>query len=324
MTIQVNRADEPAYAGAGTYCKAPLALRPADLDGVDVAILGAPFDEGVSFRPGARFGPRAIREACNFLSSPPARPHMGLGVDPFAVLSVADYGDAECPPADLAGAHREVKARLGEILDAGALPIVLGGDHSLAYPDVTAVVERHGAGNVGVIQFDTHTDTSPVDWGGPLSHASPMRRLVEEGHVRGEHFIQVGIHGYYPDPEDFDWARSVGMRWHTRYEIDERGMPAVVDDLIETAARDLPERVFVTFDIDVFDDLYAPGTGSLESGGLGPREVFPALNRIFAELPVVGMDLVEVAPTYDPSGVTALLAHRCVLESLCGLALRRR
>ncbi|MBS1880621.1 MAG: arginase family protein, partial [Actinobacteria bacterium] len=115
MTV-VNRHHEAAYAGLGTFCKAPLALGPEDLDGVDVAVLGAPFDEGVSYRPGARFGPRAIRQACNYLWSPPARPHMNLGVDPFEVLDVVDYGDAECPPADLAGAHREVKARLTELL----------------------------------------------------------------------------------------------------------------------------------------------------------------------------------------------------------------
>jgi agmatinase len=327
MTLPVNRSHEAAYAGVGTYCKAPLALRPEDLDGVDVAVLGAPCDEGVSYRPGARFGPRSIRQACNYLWSPPARPHMNLGVDPFAVLSVADYGDAECPPADLAAAHREVKARLGEILDAGVFPVVLGGDHSLAYPDVTAVVERFGAGNVGLIQFDTHADTAAgasADGQFAAPHGTGMRRLVEEGHIRGEHFIQIGLHGYFPDPEDFDWGRSVGLRWFTRYEIDRRGMAAVVDELIATAARDLPEHIFVSFDIDVFDPGFAPGTGAPEPGGLTPREVLPALNRIFAELPLVGMDLVEVAPTYDnPSGITSLLAHRCVLESLAGLALRR-
>ncbi|MEZ5078959.1 MAG: agmatinase family protein [Solirubrobacterales bacterium] len=321
--ISVNRHHEAAYSGLGTFCKAPLALTPEDLDGADVGILGAPFDEGVSYRPGARLGPRAIRQACNYLWSPPARPHMNLGIDPFEVLEVVDYGDAECPPADLAASHREVKARLAELLAADVFPVVLGGDHSLAYPDVVTVVERFGVGNVGLIQFDTHSDTAPVGWGGKLSHASPMRRLVEEGHIVGEHFIQVGLHGYFPDPEDFAWMRSVGMRWHSRYEIDRRGMAAVVEELIATAGRDLPPQVFVSFDIDVFDDLYAPGTGSLESGGLTPREVFPALNRIFAELPVVGMELVEVAPTYDPANITALLAHRCVLESLAGLALRR-
>jgi agmatinase len=249
---------------------------------------------------------------------------MNLGVDPFAELKVVDYGDAECPPADLAASHREIKARVSEILQAGAIPIVLGGDHSVAYPDITAVAEHFGRGKIGVIHFDTHTDTAPVEWGGELSHATPMRRLVEEGFVAGEHFIQVGLHGYFPDPADFEWMREAGMRWHTRYEIDERGMKAVIDDVINTARDEFPEQIFVTLDIDVFDDTHAPGTGSLEPGGLTPREMFPSLHRIFGELPVIAMDLVEVAPIYDPTGVTALLAHRCILESLSALALQRR
>ncbi len=321
---RVNRAFEPAYAGMGTYCKVPLTLEREGLVGADVAIVGGPFDEGVSYRPGARFGPRAIRQADNFLWSPPSRPHMLLGVDPFAELNVVDYGDAECPPADLAASHREIKARVTEILRCGVIPIILGGDHSIAFPDVAAAAEHFGKGELGVIQFDTHTDTAPPEWGGDLSHGTPMRRLVDEGYVSGEHFIQIGIHGHFPDPPEFEWAREAGMRWHSRYEIDERGMAAVMDEVIATALDEFPPAVFVTFDIDVFDDPYAPGTGSTEPGGLTPREVFPALHRIFGELPVVGMDLVEVAPTLDPTGITPLLAHRCILESLSALALKRK
>ncbi len=333
--IQVNRPFEPAYAGMGTYCKVPLALSPEDLAGADVAIVGAPFDEGVSYRPGARFGPRAIRQADNFLWSPPSRPHMLLGVDPFAELNVVDYGDAECPPADLAASHREIKARVAEILGAGVIPIVLGGDHSVAYPDITAVAEHFGKGELGVIHFDTHADTcggsteaadpEPGEVAPPFAapHGTGMRELVDQGFVAGEHFLQVGLHGYFPDPADFDWMREAGMRWHTRYEIDDRGMAAVMDDVMATAKSEFPERVFVSVDIDVFDAAFAPGTGAPEPGGLTPREVLPALRRIFTELPVVGMELVEVAPTYDPSGITAMLGHRCILESLSALALRR-
>jgi arginase family enzyme len=127
----VNRPNEPAYAGLGTYCKVPLALTPEDLAGADVAIVGAPFDEGVSNRPGTRFGPRAIRQADNFPISPPSRPHMHVGIDPFAEIAVVDYGDAECMPADLARSHAAIKQRVDEILAAGVIPIVLGGDHSL-------------------------------------------------------------------------------------------------------------------------------------------------------------------------------------------------
>jgi agmatinase len=320
----VNREREPAYAGMATYCKVPLALTPADLAGVDVAIVGAPFDEGVSNRPGTRFGPRAIRQADNFPLSPPSRPHMHLGVDPFAELSVVDYGDAECMPADLARSHAEIEARVGEILRAGAIPVVLGGDHSLAYPDMHAMAMHHGMGEVGVIHFDTHADTAPALWGVELSHGSPMRRVVDDGSIAGEHFIQVGLRGYFPDPSDFDWMRGVGLRWHSMYEIEERGFQRVLDDVVATARAELPETIFLSVDVDVLDPAFAPGTGTPEPGGLTPRELLSGVRRICSELPVGGIEVVEVLPAYDPGNITALVAHRCVLEALCGIALRRR
>jgi agmatinase len=319
----VNRHREPAYAGLATYCKAPLALTPEELEGVDVAIVGAPFDEGVSNRPGTRFGPRAIRQADNFPLSPPSRPHMALGIDPFAELTIVDYGDAECMPADLARSHAEIKARVGEILEAGAIPIVLGGDHSLAHPDMTAMAEHYGKGNVGVIHFDTHADTAPALWGVELSHGSPMRLVVDEGSIAGEHFIQVGLRGYFPDPPDWDWMRSAGLRWYSMYEIEDRGFNAVLDDLIATAKRDLPDQIFLSVDVDVLDPAHAPGTGTPEPGGLLPRELLRGIRRITAELPIAGMEVVEVLPAYDSGSVTALVAHRCVLEALGGIALRR-
>jgi agmatinase len=319
----VNRQREPAYAGLGTYCKAPLALTPEELAGVDVAIVGAPFDEGVSNRPGTRFGPRAIRQADNFPLSPPSRPHMHLGVDPFAELTIVDYGDAECMPADLARSHAEIEARVGEILAAGAIPIVLGGDHSLATPDMTAMAKHFGKGEVGVIHFDTHADTAPALWGVELSHGSPMRRVVDEGWIAGEHFLQIGLRGYFPDPVDFDWMRGAGLRWHTMYEIEDRGFRAVLDDLIATARDDLPEQIFLSVDVDVLDPAFAPGTGTPEPGGLTPRELLSGVRRICAELPVAGMEVVEVLPAYDPGNITALVAHRCVLEALSAIALRR-
>jgi agmatinase len=322
MTI-VNRNREPAYGGPGaTFCKTPLVLTPAELAGADVAIVGAPFDEGVSNRPGTRFGPRAIRQADNFPIAPPTRPHMHFRVDPFADLSVVDYGDAECMPADLAASHREIHDRVLEILRSGATPIVLGGDHSVAHPDMTAMADHFGSGEVGVIHFDTHADTAPILWGVERSHGTPMRRVIEDGSMRGEHFLQIGLRGYWPDPEDFDWMRSVGMRWHSMYEIDERWFDAVLDDLIEEA-RGLPDAIFLSVDVDVLDPAFAPGTGTPEPGGLTPRELLRGVRRICHELGVAGMEVVEVAPPYDPAGVTALIGHRIVLEALSGTALRR-
>jgi agmatinase len=147
-----------------------------------------------------------------------------------------------------------------------------------------------------------------------------MRRVIDEGYVNGERFVQVGIRSYFPDPEDWDWMREVGMRWFTAEDFDHRD---VISELLDIATTDFPDGVFISFDIDCFDPAFVPGTGSLEPGGLTPREVFPALRRLFNEVEVVGMELVEVAPNYDVSGITPLLAHRCILESLSALALRR-
>ena len=319
----VNREREPGYAGLSTFCKVPLALYPAELAGADVAIVGAPFDDGVSNRPGTRFGPRAIRQADNFPLSPPTRPHLGLGIDPFAVLDVVDYGDAECMPGDLAASHQAIKQRVDEILAADAIPVILGGDHSVALPDMTAMSERYGRGAVGVIHLDTHADTAPALWGLELSHGSPMRSVVENGSISGSHFLQFGLRGYFPDPADFDWMRSVGMRWHTIYDIDDRGFRVCLDELMEDA-RDLPEHVFLSVDVDAMCPAFAPGTGTPEPGGLTPRELLAVVRRVCLELPVAGMEVVEVSPPFDPSGVTALVAHRIVLEALSAIAVRRR
>jgi agmatinase len=322
--MRVNRPSEPGYAGLGTFCKVELALTPEELRGADVAIVGAPFDEGVSNRPGARFGPRAIRLVDNFAESPPARPHMLLGVDPFAELRVVDYGDAECVPAGLQQSHAAVERAVLDILEADAVPIVLGGDHSVAYPNLVAMAKRHGRGSVGVIQFDTHADTADIVWGVRLSHGTPMRLAVDEGWIRGDHFIQVGLRGYWPHAAEFDWMRTVGMRWHTIYEIEERGMGAVVDTVVAEARERLPELVYLIVDVDVLDPGWAPGTGTPEPGGLLPRELLTAVRRLCHELPIAGMEVVEVSPPYDPASVTALVAHRCVTEALSGIALRRK
>jgi agmatinase len=318
----VNREREPAYAGLQTFCKCPLALTPEDLAGADVAIVGAPFDEGVSNRPGARFGPRAIRQADNLAIAPPARPSLALGVDPFSDLRIVDYGDAECLPAALEQSHREIKARVTEILRAGAIPIILGGDHSVAYPNISAMAEHYGAGRVGVIQFDAHADTAGILWDVKLSHGTPMRLVVDEGSIRGEHFLQFGLRGYWPDPPDFDWMRSVGMRWHLMAEVIERGFETVLADLVEEA-RELPDVLYLVLDIDVVDPAFAPGTGTPEPGGLTAREFLYAVRTLCSVLPIRGIEVVEVSPPYDSSEITAMTAHRAVLEAVAGIAVKR-
>jgi agmatinase len=318
--VRVNRDGEPTYAGPGaTFCKVDLVLDAKDLPGADVAIVGAPFDETTTGRPGARFGPRAIRLADQ--GGGVDGHHLDLGVEPFEALSVVDYGDAEVIPADPERSHAAIRRAVGEVLAAGALPVVLGGDHSILHPNAGAAADHFGKGRLGVIHFDAHADDAEALWGVRRSHGTPVRLLVDEGSVRGRDIVQVGLRGYWPGAEEFDWAREQGLVWFTQGEIDERGFDAVVDDAVRLAAE--PERAWLSVDIDVVDPGYAPGTGVPEPGGLTPRELLRAVRRIAREVELAGVEVVEVSPPYDQAEVTSLLAHRVVLEALSGLALRR-
>jgi agmatinase len=318
--MRVNRPDEPAFAGMGTFEKVPLVLDPRELGGADVVIVGAPTDERVSARPGTRFGPREIRNAWEG-GGEPRRWHVDLGIDPFEELEVVDFGDAEVVPSDPYASHRAIKEAVGAIVDAGAVPIVLGGDHSIAFPDIAAVAERLEAGALAVVQFDTHADTATDLWGVEYSHGSPFRHLVDRDLLRGERLVQVGLRGYWPFPEEFAWMRERGLRWHRMEEIIERGIDAVVGDVlgeIEDAS-----ALFLSVDIDCLDPAFAPGTGTPEPGGMSTRELLRAVRRLTVERGMVGMEVVEVSPPYDSAGITAIAAHQVVLEALSGLALHR-
>src|SRR5919197_180868 len=316
-----GRPDEPAYAGGATFSKTPLVLDPAELAGHDVAILGAPIDETVSFRPGARFGPRAIRLADVNGTIPMGAPNMDAGVDPFEVLSIVDHGDAPIVPADAARSHEAIRSTVRDVAEAGLIPIVLGGDHSIAHPDAGAVAATTAPEPVGLVHFDANADDAAELWGVTRSHGTPMRLLVEEGSIRGADVVQVGLRGYWPGPEEFAWAREQGFRWHLMEDVYERGIEAVTDEVIGALA-DLP-HVFLSVDIDVCDPAYAPGTGTPEPGGLQARELLRSVRRIALGLPIAGMEVVEVSPPYDHADLTAMLAHRVVLEALTGIALRR-
>ncbi|MFN8131443.1 MAG: agmatinase [Solirubrobacteraceae bacterium] len=316
------RSDEPSYAGVGvTYCRTPLILDPAELAGADVAILGAPFDEGVSYRPGTRFGPRAIRTAED-VGGPSDRPNMELGIDPFSALRVVDHGDITAVAAALDQSHARLREAVAGILAAGAVPVVLGGDHSLSVPVMQALADAHGPDGYSVIHFDTHADTGAAYHGVVNWHGTPFYRGVDEGFMRGENIVQVGLRGAWPFPDEFQWMRDHGFRWHTMAEIEERGIGPVVQDAIEHAAARAP-RTYLTVDIDVLDPAYAPGTGTPEPGGLTTRELLGAVRRIAAAVDLCAMDIVEVSPPYDHADITAMAGHRVVLETLGGLALRR-
>lgn len=318
--MQVNRPDEPGYAGGLTFQKVPLVLDDAELAGADVAFVGAPMDDFVSFRPGARFGPREIRSAFDG-GGPPEAYNMDLGIDPFAELRVVDHGDASVVPGDGEASHLAIGRAVTRVVRAGAVPVVLGGDHSIAHPDIKAVASQHDSATFAVVQFDAHADTATDIGGVKNSHGTPFRHLVDEGVVPGEHLVQVGLRGYWPTRAEFDWMRDAGVRWHRMEEILERGCNAVVETILEETVT-LP-TLYLSVDIDVLDPAFAPGTGTPEPGGMTTRELLRAVRRLAVEKEVIGLEVVELSPPYDHSGITALAAHRVILEVLSGIALRK-
>ena len=190
------------------------------------------------------------------------------------------------------------------------------------YSDVAGLADVYGKGNVGVIHFDAHCDLSKRVFGHLISHGQSVYRLIEEGHVPGKNFIQVGLRGYYPDKESFEWMRQQGFRYHTMAEVEARGWQAVVEDAIKEA-NDGPEYLFISFDVDVIDPAFFPGTGTPEPGGLTMREANMIVRRLCAESNVVGFELVELNPLVDPTYVSALNANRLVREALTGMAMRK-
>ena len=295
---------------------------PATWAGADVVVLGAPFDGGTSHRPGARFGPGAIR-GTDYLPHDGSRPHLALGVDPLRDLRVVDAGDVEMFSGDVETSLAALEEAVATVAAAGAVPVVLGGDHSIALPDVRGVARHVGQGRVSVVHFDAHADTGDVEFGSLYGHGQPMRRLIESGAVRGDRFLQIGLRGYWPGPETLQWMADQGMRSYEMTEVVARGLTACLDEA-SAVATDACDGVFLSVDVDVCDPAHAPGTGTPEPGGISARELLDAVRRICRELPVVGVDVVEVSPPYDSAGITAALANRVVLEALSGLAARRR
>jgi len=305
--------DKPDYAGLLTYAGMPYTQDPTDLEGVDVAIVGPPTDDLVSDRPGTRFGPRAIRAA----SCPPG-PHLEARVDWAERLRVVDYGDAAVVPADPGGSHAAIEKLVREVLERDAVPVVLGGDHSISEPDVRAVAATHGP--VALVHFDTHTDTGTEVFGVELSHGTPMYRLVRDGHVDPARYVQIGLRGYWPGETELAWQRERGITSFFMHDVRDLGIREVVE---RTAAIVGGAPVFLSVDIDVLDPAFAPGTGTPEPGGMTSSDLLWACRDLATRLRLVGMDIVEVIPTAVGSAdMTALVADRIVRETLTGIAVR--
>ncbi len=311
------------YGPEATFAGVPAADLddPASYAEAGVVIVGAPFDGGTSHRPGCRFGPLAIRTT-DYLPHDGSRPHLALGVDPLVDLGVVDIGDVEMPSGDTELSISRLEEAVARIAAGGAIPIVLGGDHTIALPDVTGVARHVGWGRVSVIHFDAHADTADTQFGALVGHGTPMRRLIESGAARGDRFLQIGLRGYWPEPETLDWMAEQGMRSYEMTEVVARGLDACLTEAFAIAT-DQCDAVFLSVDVDVVDPGSAPATGTPEPGGLSARELLDAVRRIAMELPLAGMDIVELSPPFDHAEVTAYLCNRIALEAMSGIAWRR-
>ncbi|QFR32734.1 agmatinase [Ancylobacter sp. TS-1] len=296
----------PRYAGLPTFMRLPVA-EPSE---VDIAILGLPFDLGVTNRAGTRHGPRELRNQSSLMR----RVHHVTGLSPYDRVRVADCGDVITDPFDLMRSLDLISGHYAGVKAAGALPLTAGGDHLISLPILRGLAVD---GPVGLIQFDAHSDTYDTFFNGArYTHGTPFRRAIEEGLVDPKRFIQIGLRGAISDAGNYDYAREVGVRIVFIEELIARG---VEDVMAEARAIVGDKPTYVTFDIDGIDPSQAPGTGTPEIGGFSTREA-QAMVRLLDGLDLIGADLVEVAPPFDPSGLTALTGATIMFELLCVLA----
>jgi agmatinase len=301
----------PRFSGVRTFMRLPDVQ---DLENSDVAIVGAPFDTGATFRAGARFGPEGIRSVSHLLR----RYNPSLDVVIFDHLSVIDYGDVPVVPGYVEESYRRIAEGLEPIHRAGVIPIVLGGDHSIALPELRAAAAVHGP--LALVQFDSHPDTWDAYFGEKHTHGTPFRRAVEEGLLRTERSIQVGMRGSIYDMGDWDDARELGFDLVPTDAVRKLGIEETIARIRERVG---DAKVYVSFDVDFVDPAFAPGTGTPEIGGFTSREAQEFV-RGLAGLDLVGCDVVEVYPAYDPAQITALLAANVAHEFLSLIAARRK
>ncbi|WP_018386949.1 agmatinase [Ancylobacter sp. FA202] len=296
----------PRFAGLPTFMRLPVA-QPSE---VDVAIIGVPFDLGTTNRAGTRHGPRELRNQSSLMR----RVHHVTGLSPYDRARVADCGDVIIDPFDLMRSLDIITAHYEDVRAAGALPLTAGGDHLISLPILRGLAKN---GPVGLIQFDAHSDTYDTFFNGSkYTHGTPFRRAIEEGLVDPKRFVQIGLRGAISDAGNYDYARDMGVRIIFIEEFMERG---VADVMAEARAIVGDAPTYVTFDIDGIDPSQAPGTGTPEIGGFSTREA-QAMVRLLDGLNIIGADLVEVAPPFDPSGLTALTGATIMFELLCVLA----
>ncbi len=324
-SLDPEREDGPIalgrYNGNGgppTFGGYKLALTKEDLIAgeVDVAILGAPLNMGSGWRDSGAVATTDLRVAGRAIGGQ----DQYVQVNPGSVLNIVDYGDVAIDNASTERSMEEVRRLVREIAETGAVPFIVGGDHSLEYPNVSALADVYGKEKVSVIHFDSHYDAW---WGDAhlINHGAPVYRLLNEGHVRGADYIQVGLRSSGPDEAAFKWMREIGMRYHTMAEVEQRGWDEVLKRVVKEASED-GRKLHISFDIDVIDPAFTKATGTPVAGGLDMREAITIVRRLCAEANVVGFDLVELHPALDPTYVTTMNSAHIIKACLTGLAMR--
>ncbi len=301
----------PRFSGIKTFMRLPNVRTTAE---VDVAVIGAAFDTGASYKSGARFGPSAIREASTLMRNY----SMNLDVNIFDHLSCVDYGDVDVTPGYIHETYKQIEEGLQPIVDAGVVPITLGGDHSITLAELRSVSKKHGP--VALIHFDSHLDTWDNYWGMKYTHGTPFRRACEEGLIDTAHSIQVGIRGSQYGPEDIQGSRDLGLEVLTANELHKIGIEEGIKRIQKRAGN---AKVFLSFDIDFIDPSMAPGTGTIEVGGFSGYEGMSLIQGM-KDINIVAMDMVEVLPSIDPAGLTAYMAANLIHEAISVLAIQKR
>lgn len=301
----------PRFSGITTFFRLPHVV---DLDDVDAAIVGLPFDTGATFRVGARFGPAAIRAMS--ISLRPHNPHFRINL--FDHVSAIDYGDVPTVPGAIEESNRRAAAALLPLGEAGVVPITLGGDHSISLPELRAIARVHGP--VALVHYDAHTDTYDEYFGQRYTHGTPFRRAIEEGLIDTAHSIQLGQRGSVYGARDWQDSRDLGLELIPWEEVRAAGLAAIAE---RVKARVGPAKAFFSFDVDFVDPAFAPGTGTAEVGGPSSAEALELVRRVEG-LNFVGFDVVEVLPALDPTQITAALAANVAFEFLTFVALAKR
>ena len=299
----------PRYAGIATFMRLPY-VAPADADEVDIGLIGVPWDGGTTNRPGARHGPRQIRD----LSTMARNAHHATGIMPFKLCNCADLGDTPVNPVDIEDTLERVEKFYAEVADQGILPLTAGGDHLITLPVMRAICRN---GPVGMVHFDAHTDTLDRYFGeSKYTHGTPFRRAIEEGLLDPKRTVQIGIRGALYSDKDKDWGLEQGIRVIEIEEYNDLGVDAVVAEARRVVG---DQPTYLSFDVDALDPVYAPGTGTPEIGGINTYDAQKMI-RGMRGLNLVGADVVEVSPPFDMSGNTALVAVTMMFEILCLLA----